>query len=221
MASVAGPLNHVDYSRTVAVGFTLAPSEHYGFDANYAYSDIYTATNICYFSGATAALPGTASTTSSGANNLCPGTLTDWAARDFMSAPTQYASVGLTFSPSPKIRTAAGYNISSVSGNQFFAVAQQVNGSLQSAYQSPYFKAAWTLHPGLVWKAEYNYYGYGEGGPSGAPFCSNATSATAPVVPCTSASLAGLTGLTESPAGPSAPRNTHANMLTLAIHYEF
>jgi len=219
--SVNGPLNHVDYSRTVGLGVTLAPSEHYGFDANYAYSDIYTATNICYLSSATATLPGTASTTSTGAPNLCPNTLTDWAARDFMSAPTQYASVGANYSPNKQIRTAAGYRISAVSGNQFFAVAQQVNGSLQSAYQSPYFNVAWTLHPGLIWRAEYNYYGYGEGGPSGAPFCSLSTAVTSVVVPCNSPTLSGPTGLTEPSSGLSAPRNTHANILTLAIHYEF
>ena len=219
--SADGPLNHVDYSRNVSLGLALAPTEHYGFDVSYAFTDIYFATNICYLSGATTALPGTASTNSAGAPNLCPNTLTDWAARDFMSAPTQYASVGMNYSPNKSFRTAAGYRISSVSGNQFFADAQQVNGSLQSAYQSPYFNVAWTVHPGFIWRAEYNYYGYGEGGPSGAPFCSTSTATTAAVLPCTSSAFAGLTGLTEPSSGPSAPRNTHANILTLAMHYEF
>ena len=106
-----------------------------------------------------------------------------------------------------------------MSGNQFFADAQQVNGSLQSAYQSPFFNVAWTLHPGLIWRAEYNYYGYGEGGPSGPQFCSTSTSTTAAVVPCTS--LTAPTGRTEPSSGLTAPRNTHANILTLAVHYEF
>ena len=216
-----GPLNHVDYSRTVGVGVTLAPAEQFSVDVNYSFTDIYFATNICYLSAATAALPGTASTTPSGSPNLCPDTLTDWYARDFMSAPSQFASAGVSYTPNKKIHTAAGYRISAVSGNQFFAVAQQVNGSLQSAYQSPYVNFAWTLHPGLVWKAEYNYYGYGEGGPSGAPFCSTSTSVTSVVVPCNSPTLIGPTGLTEPSSGLSAPRNTHANILTLAIHYEF
>jgi hypothetical protein len=219
--SADGPLNHVDFNRTVAAGLALAPNEKYSFDVDYAFSDIYTATNICYFSGATAADPGTASINASGAPNLCPNTLTDWYARDFMSAPTQYASGGLTFTPSPKVRTAAGYRISAVSGNQFFAVAQQVNGSLQSAYQSPFFNIAWIVHPGWIWKAEYNYYGYGEGGTSGAPFCSNSTSTTAVVVPCNSSALVGPTGLKEPSSGLSAPRNMHANIVTLTMHYEF
>jgi len=227
---IDGPLQHVEHTRNVGVGFTVQPNEHYGFEISYDYSDVYLSTNICYLNGATATLPGTASTTSSGGANICPGVfargsttvLSDWGpAKDFMDAPTQYASVGMNFSPSKRIRTAAGYRISAVSGNQFFSDAQQVNGSLQSAYQSPYFNVAWNVHRSLVWKAEYNYFGYGEGGPSGAPFCSNSTSATAVVLPCGSAALVGPTGLKEPSSGLSAPRNMHANILTLSMHYEF
>jgi hypothetical protein len=228
-ANLDGPLDHVDHSRIVSLGLVLAPNEHYGFDFNYSYSDVYTSTNICYLSGAYAgtagapSLPGAASTTRAGTNNLCPSLLTDWGpVKDFMDAPTQYASMALTLSPSKAFHSDIGYRISAVSGNQFFNDAQEVNGSLQSAYQSPFVNLAWTVKPGWVWRAEYNYYGYGEGGPSGAPFCSLATSATAAVVPCNSSTLAGLpTGLTEPSAGLTAPRNFHANNVTLAMHYEF
>ncbi len=227
---IDGQLQHVDHTRNVGVGLTVSPNERYGFDINYDYSDVYISTNVCYLNGATATLPGTASFNTAGGPNICPGVfqrgsttvLSDWGpTRDFMDAPTQYASVGANFSPSMKVRLAAGYRISAVSGNQFFANAQQVNGSLQSAYQSPYLNVAWKLRTGLIWKAEYNYYGYGEGGPSGAPFCSSSTSLTSTVLPCNSPLLTGPTGLTESPSGLSAPRNVHANILTLGMHYEF
>jgi hypothetical protein len=222
-----GPLNHVDHSRVVSLGAVLLPNEHYGLDFNYAYSDVYTATNICYDNGATAKLPGTASTNSSGAPNVCPGVYTrgsttqlaDWFARDFMDAPTQYGSVALTMSPVNKIHSSIGYRVSAVNGNQFFNDARSVNGSLNSTYQSPFVNLAWTLHPGLIWKAEYNFYGYGEGGPSGPEYCSTSTSMTSTVVPCTS--LPYPTGLTESPSGLTAPRNFHANNVTLGVHYEF
>ncbi len=220
--SIDGPLNHVDHSRTGSMGVVLTPNEHYSFDFNYAYTDVYISTNACYLSGASTIFPGAAQTTSTGANNLCPSVLTDWGpVKDFMDAPTQYASVGLTYSPNKTIHSGVGYRISAVSGSQFFSDAQQVNGSLQSAYQSPYVNVAWTVHPGLIWRMDYNFYGYGEGGASGAPFCSTATSATATVVPCNSSTLTGPTGLTESPAGMSAPRNFHANNVTLSMHYEF
>jgi len=227
---IDGPLEHVDHTRNVGVGLTVAPNERYGFDINYDYSDVYISTNICYLNGATATLPGTASTTSSGAPNICPGVfvrgsttvLSDWGpTKDFMDAPTQYASVGGNYSPNAKMRIAAGYRISAVSGNQFFANAQQVNGSLQSAYQSPYLNVAWAVRPRWIWKAGYNYYGYGEGGPSGAPFCSNSTSLTSVVLPCDSPALVGPTGLREPPSGLTTPRNMHANIVTLSMHYEF
>jgi hypothetical protein len=222
-----GPINHVDHSRVVSLGAVLSPNEHYGLNLNYAYSDVYAATNICYDNGASPTLPGTASTNSGGGPNVCPGVygrgsttqLADWFARDFMDAPTQYGSVALTLSPVKSIHSNLGYRISAVSGNQFFNDARAVNGSLQSAYQSPYLNIAWTVHPGLIWKADYNFYGYGEGGPSGSPYCSTSTSLTSAVVPC--ASLPEPTGLTESPAGLSAPRNFHANNVTLGLHYEF
>jgi hypothetical protein len=227
----AGPLQHVDYSRVGSIGVVLAPSEHYGLDINYAYSDVYTSTNICYLNGATPKLPGTAVLTPGGAPALCPGVfvrgsttvLSSWGpTKDFMDAPTEYASVGLNLSPNKKIHSTLGYRISSVSGNQFFNDARQVNGSLQSAYQTPYVHVAWTVHPGWVWSANYDFDSYGEGGPSGTPLCSTTTSTTATVVPCTSPTLAAYpTGLTEPSSGLTAPRNFHANLITLSMHYEF
>jgi hypothetical protein len=233
-----GPLDHVDYSRVASFGATLYPNEHYGFDFSYAYSDVYTATNICYDNGAqnpstAVGLPGTASVTASGAPNVCLGVLTrgsktqlaDWFARDFTDAPTQFGSVAFSMSPVDKIHSSIGYRISAVNGTQFFTDARSVNGSLQSGYQSPFVNLAWTIHPGLVWRAEYNFYGYGEGGPSGPQSCSTSTSTTSTVVPCTSlynaANPTTVTGLVEPPSGLTAPRNFHANNITLAVHYEF
>jgi hypothetical protein len=222
-----GPIGHVDHSRVASVGAVISPNEHFGVDFDYAYSDVYTATNICYDNGATPTLPGTASLNSSGTANICPGVFTrgsttqlaDWFAKDFMDAPTQYGSVALTMAPAKTIHSNLGYRISSVNGNQFFNDARAVNGSLDSTYQSPFVSVAWTVHPGWIWKAEYNFYGYGEGGPSGPQYCSTSTSVTSAVVPC--ASLPEPTGLTESPAGLTAPRNFNANNMTIGMHYEF
>jgi hypothetical protein len=226
-ANLDGPLQHVDHSRIVSLGVVLAPNEHYAFDFDYSYSDIYASTNICYLSGAYAgvggapSLPGAASG-STGAPNLCPSLLTDWGpVKDFMDAPSQYASMALSWTPVKTVHSDIGYRISAVSGNQFFNDAQEVNGSLQSAYQTPYVNLAWTVKPGWIWRAEYNYYGYGEGGPSGAPLCSTTTAASAIIVPCNSSTLTGPTGLTEPSSGLTAPRNFHANNVTLGMHYEF
>ncbi len=229
-ANLDGPLQHEDHSRVFGMGATLAPTEKMAVDFSYAYSDVYTTTNICYLSGAytgiaggTPSLPGAAQLNGSGAPAICPSLTTEWGpVKDFMDAPTQYASISLAYTPNKQIHTDIGYRISAVSGNQFFNDAQEVNGSLQSGYQTPFLNLAYTVHPGWIWRIEYDYYGYGEGGPSGAPNCSLTTSATAVVVPCNSSTLAGLpTGLTEPSSGLTTPRNFHANNVTLGMHYEF
>ncbi len=227
----SGPINHIDYSRIGSMGLTLTPNEHYGVNLNYSYSDVYTATNICYSSGAAAAtattpaIAGAATVTSSGAPNLCynlnnltavPAT---WLARDFMDAPTQFGSVSLFYSPTDKVHSNLGYTASAVNGTRFFNDAREVNGSMVSNYQSPFIDLSYTMRPGLIWKAEFNYYGYGEGGASGAPLCSTATSATATITPC--ATIGVPTGMTEGTAGATAPRVFHANNVTFGVHYEF
>jgi hypothetical protein len=224
-----GPLDHVDHSRVFSVATDLAPNEHYGLDFNYAYSDVYLASNICYDGGASAALP-VAAAPANGAG--CPGATVRGASylefgpvKNFMDAPTQSASASLSISPTTKAHANAGYRISDVNGTRFFNDPRDVNGSLVSKYQTPFVNVAFTVHPGVILKAEYDLYSYGEGGPSGAKYCSTSTtlpSATtpAPVVLCSS--LTGVqTGMTLSNAGETMPREFHANNLTLGMHWEF
>ena len=223
-ASADGPLMHEDHTRIGSLGLSLAPSEHYAFDFNYSYSDVYITTNACYASGASntpgAVVVGVASLNAAGGPNLCPTLTTSWGpVKDFMDAPTQFASAALSWTPTKKVHTDFGYRISAVSGSQFFNDAQEVNGSLQSAYQSPYLGVAYTVHPGWIWRAEYNYYGYGEGGPSGATLCSTSTTSTSAVVPCSN--FPGVTAITAPSSGFTAPRNFHANNVTIGMHYEF
>ncbi len=235
VASPYGPLNHVDYSRTAGLSGMLAPNEHFAIDFDYIYSDVYTATNICYTNQDSGFLTGTtspyfagaASLTSTGAPSTCVtsatnSTPTQWYGRAFMSAPTQHGSVGVNVNPNDKLKYGIGYRISSVAGSQFFTDARAVNGSLQSSYQTPYLNVAYTMHPGLIWKAEYNYFGYGEGGPSGAQNCtlnSVATATAANIVPC--ASMTVSTGMNEGAGGATAPRDFHASNITVGFHYEF
>jgi hypothetical protein len=218
-----GPIQHEDHSRVISFGGVLAPTEKVGFDFNYAYSSVYTATNICYASGATAGVPG--AVTASG--TACPGATVRTGGyefgpvKDFMDAPTQYGSVALALTPVKAIHTDLGYRVSSVNGTQFFNDARQVNGSLESTYVSPFANVAWTIHPGLIWKAEYNFFGYGEGGAKGAALCSTAVpTLTTPVTGVACSTLAN-TWASEGPQGASAPRNFHANNVTLGLHYEF
>jgi hypothetical protein len=233
--SLYGPLNHVDYSRTGSIGGVLTPNEHVAVDFDYAYNDVYTATNICYTNQDSGFVTGNTSPYFAGAASVGPGgvpltcptsatnsTPTQWYAREFMDAPTQHGSVGVVVNPNDKVKYGLGYRVSAVNGSQFFTDARAVNGSLNSKFQTPYLNIDWTVRPGLVWKAEYNYYGYGEGGPSGAQFCtlnSVATATAANIVPC--ANMTVSTGMNSSNAGVTAPRDFHANNVSVGFHYDF
>jgi hypothetical protein len=89
------------------------------------------------------------------------------------------------------IHSNIGYRISSVNGNQFFNDARAVNGSLVSDVSVALCECCMDGPSRMIWKAEYNFYGYGEGGPSGPQYCSTSTSLTSAVVPCTSLYQAG------------------------------
>jgi hypothetical protein len=224
-APLDGPLDHVDHSRTASFGAQLNPTEHYGLDINYSYTDVYASTNICYLAGASATLPG-ASTLS---GTACPSPTANRGGgydmgptRDFMDAPTNYGSAALRFSPSDSVKWGVGYRISSVDGSRFYNDARDVAGSLVSKYQSPFVNVAWTARPGWIWKAEYQYYGYGEGGPSGATYCTTANpSPTTPSPVSYCGSVPQQTGLNLPSSGETAPRTFRANNITLGFHYEF
>jgi hypothetical protein len=227
-ASVDGPLQHVAHSRIVSLNADLMPNEHYGFDIGYAYSDVYTATNICFLGTASSpTIPGAATPTGTACPSptpRVPGTpYTFGPAKDFMSAPTQYASVALALSPIDKFHANIGYRVSSVNGSRFFNDPRDVNGSLVSTYQTPFVNLSYAVRKNLIWKGEYDYFGYGEGGPSGAQYCNPSSTlptltVPAPVVPCSTLPNTAMSG----PAyGFTAPRTFHANNVTLGVHYEF
>jgi hypothetical protein len=228
IASVDGPLQHVDHSRVVSLNADLMPNERYGFDIGYAYSDVYTATNICFLgTAASPTIPGAATPTGVACPSPTPlfggKVYTFGPAKDFMNAPTQYASVALALSPNVKFHANIGYRISSVNGSRFFNDPRDVNGSLVSNYQSPFVNLSFAMRKNLIWKGEYNYFGYGEGGPSGAQYCNPSgalptLTTPAPVVPCSALPNTAVNG----PAyGFTAPRNFTANNATVGVHYEF
>jgi hypothetical protein len=227
-----GPLNHVDHLRVVSFGTQLFPNDRYGLDLNYSYSDVYLSVNSC-FQGAASVLPGgavapgvsTQSAVMCGPASGTHGLAVLYLGRDFEDQPTQFGSASLMYSPVKQVRSNLGYRVNSVNGSRSFTDASDVNGTLVSTYQTPFVNVAWTVRKNLTWKGEYNYSGYGEGGQSGAQYCnanaglvSGATSA--PSVLCSSVANTAMSA--GSPAyGFTAPRNFHANNVTLGLHYEF
>lgn len=216
-----GPINHVDYSRNGSLGAEISPNEHYGVNIFYAFSDVYTATNICYSNGAAASAAAVNNYTEPGAVSsalsMCSSSL--WAGRDFSEAPTNFGSASLMIAPVKEVKANFGYNVSNVNGTRFYNDARDVAGSMASRYQTPFANVAYSIHPGLIVKADFHTYNYGESSaPSGSQYCTMINS-TASIVPCSSLSVP--TGVTEGTAGLTAPRTFRASTVTLGIHYEF
>ncbi len=89
--------------------------------------------------------------------------------------------------------------------------------------QTPFVNLSYAMRKNLIWKGEYDYFGYGEGGPSGAQYRNSSgvlptPTTPAPVVLCSTLPNTAMSG----PAyGFTAPRNFHANNVTAGVHYEF
>jgi hypothetical protein len=121
----------------------------------------------------------------------------------------QSASIAVSVSPHELFHTSIGYRLSSVNGSQTFLNPRNVNGSLDSTYHTPFASVAFSVRPRWIWKADYAFYGYGEGGPSGPGLCQEAAG--------TSFTACAL----NAPSGSTAPRNFHGNLITLGMHYDF
>ncbi len=153
-------VNHLDHSRSFTAGASLTPSDHYGIDFSYGYIDVFTRTDECYTSSVVPAGTPTASP-------ACVANGTPRLGTGYYDAPTQFGSIDLVFAPVQKLHANLGYRMSAVNGTTEFLNPRQVPGSLQSQFQTPYGNVAWTLEPGWLLRAEWNYYGYGEGTPIG------------------------------------------------------
>jgi len=236
-----GPLDHVDHSRTVSFGTELFPNDRYGLDFNYSYSDVSMADNACVLGSAypmpgATNVPGIATTSgtlcgavSANAHGAPSDVVLVGPVKDFMDAPTQYASAAFMYSPVKTVHSNVGYRLTDVNGSRFFTDVVDVNGSLVNKYQSPFVNFSWESRPGLIWKAEYNFFDYGEGGRSGAQYCVNnpniptngsVTNESSYVVACSSVPNTAM-----NPGSPvygfTAPRNFHANNVVLGVHYQF
>ncbi|MDR3735394.1 MAG: hypothetical protein P4L10_07645 [Acidobacteriaceae bacterium] len=158
-------VNHLDHSRSYSGGASLAPSERYSLDFNYAYQDVFSQTSLCFLtSGAPPAgavllttVPGTSCVATSGTTIAYFGT-------GYYDAPTQSGSIGITLVPVKKVRTSFGYSANSTGGSTETLNPRDVPGSLQSQFMTPYAKVSLALTPTWIWKADWNYYGYNEQG---------------------------------------------------------
>jgi len=98
---------------------------------------------------------------------VCTTAGTPYQSNGYYNAPMQFGSIGFTFTPVKRVHANAGYRMSDVDGTSEMINVRQVPGSLQSQFQSPYGGLYIQMAPKWTWKADYNYYSYGEGTPIG------------------------------------------------------
>ncbi len=153
-------VNHLEHNRNFSFGASIAPGEKWSTDLSYSYNSAFSSTILCYAS--TPAPP-----TAGVAPPVCAQAGTPLLSSGYYNAPTQFGSVGFVFTPISRLHAKAGYRISAVNGSTDAMNVRQVNGSLQSYYQTPYAELLFDLETKWKWKADYNFYGYGEGLPIG------------------------------------------------------
>ena len=153
-------VNHLEHNRDFSFGASISPSEKWSIDLNYGYDSVYSSTIECYAS--TPAPPNAGI-----APDVCTAAGTPLASTGYYNAPTQFGYFAFMIAPIKRVHLSGGYRMSAVDGNSDTMNIRQVNGSLQSEYQSPYANLAVEIQKNWLWKADYNYYGYGEGTPIG------------------------------------------------------
>jgi hypothetical protein len=153
-------VNHLEHNRYFSFGASITPGEKWSADLNYSYNSVFSSTILCFASTPpppNAGIP----------PPICTQAGTPLLNSGYYDAPTQFGSFGLVFSPINRLHGKAGYRISSVNGSTDAMNVRQVNGSLQSYFQTPYAELVFDLERQWKWKADYNFYGYGEGLPIG------------------------------------------------------
>lgn len=153
-------VNHLEHNSDFSFGASISPKANWSLDLNYSYDSIYSSTIECY-----ASTPAPLNAVAAPA--VCVAASTPYMSTGYYNAPTQFGSIGMMFLPVKRVHLNGGYRMSAVNGSTTFINIRQVPGSLQSQYQSPYANIAFDLAPNWSWKADYNYYGYGEGTPIG------------------------------------------------------
>jgi hypothetical protein len=153
-------VNHLEHNRDFSFGTSIAKSDRWSIDFNYSYDDVFSSTIECY-----ASTPAPPSATTAPA--VCVTAATPFASTGYYNAPTQFVSFGFMLNPVKRLHLNGGYRVSAVNGTTDTINVREVPGSLQSQFHTPYANVAYDIAPNWSWKGDYNYYGYGEAGPSG------------------------------------------------------
>ncbi|HVS74914.1 MAG TPA: hypothetical protein VHE23_05765 [Candidatus Acidoferrales bacterium] len=143
-------IGNLQHNRSYAFNTTVAPAEgKWGFDLSYDYNDIFSQTNICYVATPTP-----------------PGALTCGApflsGLSFYTNTSNFASGSFFLKPISRVTVAAGYAVTSTTGNTLILDQLSPTGPLSYNYHLPTASLAIQLTKHLLYKTGWNYYDYNE-----------------------------------------------------------
>ncbi len=162
-------VHYLHHARDYSFGANLAKSEKWSVDLNYAYNDVYRSIDECYTVLPVAALGITVPAGLPPCND--PDKVANnallYLSTGYYNEPTQFGSISIMLAPVKRVHANVGYRMSAVDGHEQALNSRFAPGSLQSQYETPYGDLAFQIAPGWTWKADWNYYSYGEGNPIG------------------------------------------------------
>jgi hypothetical protein len=143
-----------EHNRTYALSAVFTPRRQFTFDARWSYSDIFSATNICFV--ANPPPPGTSS---------CGGPfLADVSVYD---QKVHFLAAGVQWKPVKRVTTELGYTGTFANGNTLLLNPLAPLGPLSYNYHLPAAAVRVELAPRWTLRGDWNYYGYNEKGDSG------------------------------------------------------
>jgi hypothetical protein len=139
------------HNYTVTIDTTIMPNSHWGLDVAYNFAAIQQNTNVCFASGSPPANSYT-----------CVGDPSLLETYGFYGTHTQYGYFALNLTPIPRLNFKLGYSIVDNQGSTTMFNPLQPLGPLASTFQSPLAAVAFAVHKNVTFKADWNYYQYGE-----------------------------------------------------------
>lgn len=151
-------IGNLQHNRSYAFTATYAPGQgDWGVDLSYDYNDVFSQINICFV-----ATPVPATAISCGAPFLAaPSTYQEFA---------HYGAGSIYFRPIHRVRVAAGYTLTSSSGNTLILNPNTPSGPLNYNWHLPTANLAIELSKRLEYKTGWNYYDYNEKSLTGPTF---------------------------------------------------
>ncbi len=147
-------VNDLEHGRSYSFAATLMPKSKVSFDLGYTYTDISTATQICYYQNAFGPPPTTQCPASLGYSP--PAVLASGA----YSSKQQFTYGDIMWKPAKRVTATVGYVGTFVGGSTLAIDPLQVPGTLAFNYQKPYVTVVFDLSKGFSYRTTWNYYGY-------------------------------------------------------------